>query len=128
MNFTIEPVADAPKSKDSINYDKLIKLEENKLDRAREAYLSGIDTAEEYKSNKTKIQAAIDELMKQKEKAIPKQKEINKTEYAEKVQNVLAFIKSPDNTEQAKNEVLRTIISKIIYVKSENALNIFFKP
>lgn len=128
MNFTIEPAANAPKSQDAVNYDKLIRLEENKLDRAREAYLSGIDTAEEYKSNKSKIQTAIDELMKQKEKAIPKQKEISKTEYAEKVQNVLTFIKSPDNTEQAKNEVLRTIISKIIYVKSENALNIFFKP
>jgi len=128
MAFAIEPPSDAPKNEVLINYDKLIKLEENKLDRAREAYLSGIDTAEEYKSNKAKIQAAIDELMKQKEKAIPKQKEINKTEYAEKVQNVLAFIKSPDNTEQAKNELLRTIITKITYVKPENKLNIFFKP
>ena len=127
IDFTIEPPSDTPKSKDSVNYDKLIKLEENKLDRAREAYLSGIDTAEEYKVNKSKIQAAIDELQIQKDKSAPKNERINKTEYALKVQTVLDFIKSPDNTEKAKNDALRTIISKITYTKPQNELNIFFK-
>lgn len=128
MAFAIEPPSDAPKNEVLINYDKLIRLEENKLDRAREAYLNGIDTADEYKMNKAKIQSAIAELSAQKEKSAPKSESINKKEYAEKVQSVLDFIKSPDNTEHAKNELLRTIITKITYVKPENKLNIFFKP
>lgn len=127
MEFTLEPVYDTVKSEDLINYDKLIKLEENKLNRAREAYLSGIDTAEEYKTNKNKIQNTINELTQQKQNALPKKQSINKAEYANKVKNVLEFIKSPDNSEQAKNEMLRTIISRIIYVKAENTLNILFK-
>lgn len=127
INFNIEPASDAPKSKEAVNYDKLIKLEENKLDRAKEAYLSGIDTAEEYKANKIKIQTTLNELHSQKEKSLPQSKEIDKKEYADKVRNVLDFIKSPDNTEQAKNEALRTIISKITYVKADNSLSILFK-
>ena len=77
--------------------------------------------------NKSKIQAAIDELQIQKDKSAPKNERINKTEYALKVQTVLDFIKSPDNTEKAKNDALRTIISKITYTKPQNELNIFFK-
>lgn len=127
VDFTIETVSEAQESKEAVNYDKLIKLEKNKLDRVKEAYLSGIDTLEEYKANKSSIQAAIGELQIQKEKALPKSREIDKTEYADKIKTVLDFIKSPDNTEQAKNEALRTIISKITYVKAQNALNILFK-
>lgn len=127
LNFTIETISEAHESKEAVNYDKLIKLEENKLNRIKEAYLSGIDTIEEYKANKGSIQNAINELRSQKEKAMPKSEKINKTEYANKVINVLEYIKSPDVSEQAKNEALRTIISKIIYVKAQNSLSIFFK-
>ena len=39
---------------------------------------------------------------------------------------VLEIIKNPDTSEQVKNDVLRTVISKIVFNKAENSLDLFF--
>ncbi len=51
---------------------------------------------------------------------------IDRAEFSKKVINIIDFIKSPDISEKAKNEALRTIIRKIIYVKPENRIDIVF--
>ena len=110
----------------SIDYDKLIKSEELKLKKIQEAYMIGIDTIEEYQQCKAEILYTIKQLKNEKNEQTPKDETIDNELFAKKVMKVIDFIKSPDYTEQAKNEALRSIISKIIYVKPENRLDIIF--
>lgn len=124
-SFNIEPAASKVDSP-SIDYDKLIKAEELKLQKIKEAYMSGIDTIEEYQQCKAEILDTINQLENEKNEQTPKDETIDNELFAKKVMKVIDFIKSPDYTEQAKNEALRSIISKIIYVKPENKLNIIF--
>lgn len=125
LQFNLEP-AESKIDSPAIDYDKLIKAEELKLKKIKEAYMSGIDTIEEYQQCKADILDTIKQLKNEKKEQAPKDKDVDCKIFAKKVVNVLDFIKSPDVSEQAKNEALRSIISKIIYVKPENRLDIIF--
>lgn len=126
LDFKIEPAGNKS-DKPSIDFDKLIKSETAKLQRVKEAYRNGVDTLEEYQQNKAEIQETIARLKEEQQKSKPEDtEEINRKAFAAKVVNVLDFIKSPDVSEQAKNEALRSIISKIVYIKPENRLDIIF--
>ena len=123
--FTITP--NKPKKSDptSIDFDKLIAVEERRLARAKEAYLNEIDTIEQYKQNKEQITKRIEELKEKKNGAEPTVT-IDTAAYAKKVAEVIEFIKREDVTPQAKNEALRTIIEKVVYEKAKNNLAIYF--
>lgn len=122
LQFNISP--SEQKSKTVIDYDKFIDVEMKKLDKIKEAYLNGIDTLEEYKENKKQITDTIEKLKAEKDEQ-PTQ-EINLEEYRQKTIDVLEYIKSPDHSEASKNEMLRTIIEKIVYNKANNSLDLFF--
>ena len=126
QTFTITPKA-PQKNKDAEapDYDKLIALEERRLERAREAYLNEIDTIEQYKQNKEQITARIEELKEKKNGTEPTET-IDTAAYAKKVAEVVEFIKREDTTPQAKNEALRAIIEKVVYEKAKNNLAIYF--
>lgn len=47
-------------------------------------------------------------------------------EFKHKLTGVLEIIKNPDTSEQVKNDVLRMVISKIVFNKAENSLNYFY--
>jgi hypothetical protein len=115
-----------PKKADTaaVDYDKLIAVEERRLVRAREAYLAEIDTIEQYAKNKVDITARISELMAKRDESLTT--EIDVDSFAQKVADVVDFIKRDDVSEMAKNEALRTIIEKIIYEKANNNLAIYF--
>ena len=123
LSFNMEPrnVKTAAAGSDA---ERLIQLEERKLVRVQEAYEAGIDDIEEYANKKRKIQAEIERLKKLM--PAPEAKTFDKIEFAKKVSSVLRQIKSPDVSETAKNEALRTIISKIVYNKSAQNLDIYF--
>lgn len=123
LSFNMEPrnVKTAAAGSDA---ERLIKLEERKLVRVQEAYEAGIDDIDEYANKKRKIQAEIERLKKLM--PAPETKAFDKIEFAKKVSSVLRQIKSPDVSETAKNEALRTIISKIVYNKSAQNLDIYF--
>ena len=123
--FTIVPKA--PKKTDNapIDYDKLIAIEERKLERAKQAFLAEIDTIEQYAKNKEEITERINSLIAKRDEEAPKA-EINPDEYAKKVSEIVKFIKRTDVTPTAKNEALRTIIDKIVYEKAKNNLAIYF--
>lgn len=125
LQFNIEP-AESKVDSPAIDFDKLIKSEELKLRKIKEAYMSGIDTLEEYQQCKAEILDTINRLENEKKEQTPKETTVDNKIFAKKVVSVLDFIKAPDVTEQAKNEALRSIISKIIYVKPENRLDIIF--
>ena len=122
--FTIVPKTQKKADADTIDYDKLIALEERRLERAREAYLAEIDTIEQYSKNKKEITARIDDLKARQSKDTTA--EVDVEVFAKKVMSVLELLEREDVSDAAKNEALRTIIEKIVYEKAKNNLAIYF--
>ncbi len=114
----------SPSVAESVNYEELIHKEKIKLNRAKEAYLNGIDTVEEYKANKQRITKAIENFEKQRDAERIESADLE--EYTDKVRSVLDTIKDPNVSELAKNQALRTIIEKIVYRKPDNTLDYYF--
>lgn len=108
----------------TVDFDKLIAVEERRLVRAKEAYLAEIDTIEQYAQNKKDITERIEELKARRDKEIVK--EIDFDAFADKVAGIVEFIEREDVTPSAKNEALHNIIEKIVYEKAKNNLAIYF--
>ena len=117
---TVKKKAEAP----TVDYDKLIAIEERKLTRAKEAYLAEIDTIEQYKQNKKEITDKIGDLKSKRDKEAFH--EIDVDAFADKVSGIVKLIEREDITEEAKNEILHTIIEKVVYRKAEGDLAIYF--
>ena len=107
-----------------IDYDKLIAVEERRLERAKEAYLAEIDTIEQYAKNKTDITARINDLRAKRDKETVT--EIDVDVFAEKVLGIIEFVEREDVSATEKNEALRTIIEKVVYEKANENLAIYF--
>ena len=121
------PIVPKPKKKQDVplvDYDKLIALEERKLARAKEAYLNEVDTIEQYGQNKKEITARIDELKSRQAKE--NLQEFDADAFAKKVAEVIEFIERDDISASAKNDLLHTIIEKVVYKKAEGNLAIYF--
>lgn len=124
--FTITPQkAQTKKDAEAPDYDKLIALEQRRLERAKDAYLAEIDTIEQYKKNKEEITSRIAELEEKKNGTEPTVT-IDTAAYAKRIAEVVEFIKREEVTPQAKNEALRTVIEKVVYEKAKNHLAIYF--
>lgn len=120
---------------DSSIVEKQLERERQKLTRAKEAYLNGIDTAEEYKSNKQSIQAEIERLTEE----LGKQSQIRTTDenglvvpelydiYRERVQNAIAALESKTLSEQDKNKTLKNTIRKAVFSKDTRTVIIFYQ-
>lgn len=122
QDFTI-----LPRKLDSspeIDYDKLIQAEKDKIMRCRELYINGVDTIEDFKQNKAKLEAVIEQL--KEEQRVKLSKIPSKEVFAKNVKDVVEAIKSPDLTEDEKNLQLRTIIDHITFNKKENRLDFYF--
>lgn len=124
LEFKID-ITTTPTTKTSKNIVSLLNKEKNKLEKIKDAYQSGIDTLEEYKENKAKILETISALQQELDAEKP-QETFDVKKYSKKVMNVIKLIESPDITPQAKNEALRTIISKIVFNKANSTLDIYF--
>lgn len=112
-------------SKSGVDYDKLIAVEEKKLERAKAAYLAEIDTLEVYAKSKSNIEKRIQEL-KQFKAGEDTTEPFDVEAFAAKVSGVVEFIKRDDVTEKAKNEALRTIVEKVVYERAKENLAIYF--
>ena len=122
--FTIAPPEKPRREAPSVDYDKLIAVEERRLARAKEAYLNEIDDLAQYKQNKEEITAKIEDLKARRDKEVIK--EIDVDAFAKKVVGIVEFCKRDDVTESAKNDALHTIIEKVVFEKAKGNLAIYF--
>ena len=123
--FNIVPKAPKHTETATVDYDKLIAIEERKLERAKQAFLAEIDTIEQYGQNKKEITERINGLIAKRDEEAPA-KPIDINAYAKKVADLVKFIKRPDASEEAKNEELRTILEKVVYEKANGNLALYF--
>lgn len=132
---------------DHVNIDTLLKVNERllakpdtsfqetqlqrlyqQLKRVKEAYTAGVDTLEEYKENKSKIQAQI-AMIQQELQAIP-EKIISQDKLIEQLKSVMQSgiaVASSDTPEYLKNEVLRNFIQEIIFDRKQTSVVISYK-
>lgn len=122
--FMIVPVKPKQSKSNEIDYAKLIALEERRLERAKEAYLAEIDSIDQYAKNKIDIVARIEDLIAKRDRAAAQ--EIDLDAYADKVASIITFIEREDVTASEKNEMLRTIIEKVVYDRTNESLAIYF--
>ena len=122
--FTITPHKPKKSDPNAIDYDKLIAVEERRLERAKEAYLAEIDTIEQYAQNKKEITSRIDDLKARRDRVIEKELDIDA--FTKKVIGITEYIQREDVTPTEKNEALHQIIEKVVYEKAKGNLAIFF--
>lgn len=122
--FTLAPRVQKKSDPTAIDFDKLIAVEERRLERAKDAYLAEIDTIDQYKQNKKEITDRINDLIARRDKEI--EKEFNLDDFTAKVMEIVEFIEREDVSPAAKNEALHTIIEKVVYEKAKGNLAIYF--
>lgn len=104
------------------DFSALIKSEKSKLEKAKNAYLAGIDTLDEYRQSKEKILKSIDMLESEQRKA-----QNGSNYFPDKTTHgIFETLKDSEVSEKAKHEALRSVILKIVFSKSENCLDFYF--
>lgn len=105
-----------------------IKKIDVKLQRIKEAYMNGIDTIEEYKENKQAVQEEKQHLEKQLSE-IKEEKSNSKDDDEDmllRVKNVYDILSSDSVDATTKNDVLRSVVEKIIYEKDKDLLKVYY--
>ena len=88
-----------------------LSRERQKLDRAKQAYLSGIDTEQEYKDNKAVISEEIDRLSAELDRLkAPEKAEEHQSDIRERCKTALDLLASDEATPQEKNAALKNLI------------------
>lgn len=117
-----------PDTENSSNQTAAILEELQKLDnrekRIKLAYENEVDTLEEYKENKKRIQQMRQSLYDQLEAMDNKDASEGPTkeEFLEKVRTVYEVIKSPDIDNDTKGTFIRSIVENIIFDKEKHEL------
>lgn len=96
-----------------------------KLDRARDSYLSGIDTLEEYKAAKTSLTQELNSL-REKESKFSIAPDHAKELMLKNIQTVCDILKSDEYDTHQKNAALKSIIEKIVFDKKNSHIDIFY--
>ena len=104
------------------NLDRLSFKEE----RAKEAYIDGIDTKEEYKANKLRLQKERQELQEMINTIECSNSDTisNDSRMLSSISDVLDIIKSDKFTIQEKNAALKSIVDQITYDKKTNHIDV----
>lgn len=105
--------------------DVLIKKEYYKLQRVKTAYEEGIDSIEEYKSNKSKIIEAIKHL-EAKQQLEPNDEVKFKNKFMDKSKNIVSLLRDDKISQEEKNKLLRSFIEKIVFDRSLCTVKIFY--
>lgn len=114
-----EPKSDAF----ALDYNKLIEKERGRLNRLKIAYQNGVDTLEEYSAGKKKILESVAELERAQESVATQKKVFGKEKRTFCFSEAIA---SPIASQALKNKALQAVIKKIVFVKAENRLVIYF--
>ena len=119
-------LAPIPKAKDNWEAELLKKQAERewqKLRRIRDAYESGADSLEEYRSSKQKITARIQELEAKKASAdCPAHPRDELPAHAA----LLEILRDPMGDVKEKNLLLRAMLDRIVYNSTEKKISLFF--
>lgn len=92
-----------------VNIDGQISKLKNQLTRAKRAYLEEIDTVEEFRENKARIETAIRKL---EERRVPEDSSFSAVDFREQCRNAF-FVLKPDASMDEKAAVAHALIEKV---------------
>lgn len=122
-----EELPKADRESESAKIEKALSRERNRLRRAKESYLDGTDSIEEYRENKRRITARIADLEALAAEHAAKQPAFDTAHLRSSVESLLLFLQDPTATEPAKSSALRAVIHHIVFDKSPTPrLTVFF--
>lgn len=123
----IQPEPETVPDLSDILLDQLKRIDE-KLDRIKEAYRNGVDSLEEYKENKVLVQNEKQLLEKQLAELPAQDSDSEQAESAllDRVKNVYEIVNSESVDDVTKNEILKSIIEKIVYNKEKDTLEVYY--
>ena len=125
----IKPSCQKKRLTNNYSFEEQLKRLSFTEKRMKEAYLAGVDTLEEYKLNKIKIEEereAILEKIKSLEISSSGNEEQDKKVMLEKIGNVYEMLQSDNYSNQQKNEMLRSIVEKIVYTRATDTLDVYY--
>ena len=121
-----------PKAEESTDLSAILKEQlkksDEKLDRIKEAYRNGVDTLAEYKASKLIIAAEIEQIKKQLEE-VEKTIDVPSNDDSimlDRVRNVYEIISSDVINNTTKNEILKSVIEKIVYDRDSDELKVYY--
>ena len=101
-----------------------------KEQRVREAYESGIDTLEEYKSNKLRLQAERRELTESmerlKKQAESPQQRPDQKEVVNRIKNVYDLLIDENTDYSTKANALRSVVKYIEYDRKNDRMDVHY--
>lgn len=110
------------------NQQDILNVQLKRLDtreaRIKEAYLNGIDSLAEYKSNKEQIQQEREFLLQQSQDHDKVEKESN--ELPNKIRGVYDILVSDQCSKDEKQAAIRSIVKKIVFDKENKTLDFHY--
>ena len=123
----IRPQEPAAKTEEALIQESLDRLR-MKEQRVREAYESGIDTLEEYKSNKLRLQAERRELTESmerlKKQAESPQQRPDQKEVVNRIKNVYDLLIDENTDYATKGNALRSVVKYIEYDRKNDRMDV----
>lgn len=121
-------------SNDDFNELESLKEQLNRIHmkelRIKDAYENGIDSLEEYKANKTRIQnekANVENRISQLTSPSPAAKDFQpEKKLIQNVQSAIDILCNPDMDYEKKGAAIRSVVDKIVYDKKTEHLDFFF--
>lgn len=110
-------------------YRTALSRVEQKETRIRDAYLDGIDTKEEYRANKQRIQEErlkLEQRIAGEETPEPDDDITSAEELIVRLGDVLRLIQNPDGDVLEKHRAVASVIERIEYTREKDAFEIFY--
>lgn len=127
-NFVLERAQTPRVRSESPDYTVLIEKAKTRLQRVSDAYQCGIDTIDEYKENKARIQKEIAEL-EEKANSENSSLEISKEErqaFADKHLKTLDLLQNHNIPESEKNQLLKGFVKSATFNKTDNSVSVVY--
>lgn len=103
----------------------LLEKECKWLEKAKAAYMHGVDSLEEYKTNKDDIEKRIRMLEKNQKKSAHTGEEITEN-FCGQLKKIIPGLKSADISENEKNRLLRLFVNKIVFDRADGSIEIYY--
>lgn len=109
-----------------LDYDKQLDRISAMLDRAKAAYVAGIDTMEEYGENKKRILCEQDKILAKKKEAEDRRVLPPAAEVQKRFNGIVSLLKS-DSGKDEKAAAVSAIVDFITFSRPEDSIKIFFR-
>lgn len=128
LQYSIVPATSASSAREQELRQMLTRLDQREK-RAKDAYLNEIDTIEEYKETRMKIQSERGRIMSELEAMTSPAVAASDddTRMIDNVQAVLSVLQDPDTDFAKKGLAIRSIVDKIVYDRKNTSFDFYLK-